>query len=946
MFDIFLDGLKKLIHSRLLPLAAVFVVMFVLLVNQIFNLQIVEGSKNAGTIEAQTKKDREIKSTRGNIYDRNGVLLAYNELANTVTLEDTGELKTNEEKNSMISKLIKLIERYGGTLATEYYIVLDEKGDFVFNGEENTTLRFKRDIYFKSSVSQLSEDQRNATAEEVYYYLKNGTKNNSMFGISDEYSLEESLKIISVRYSLLAASYTKYIPIPIANNVDDKTVAAVKENSGSMPGIDILQETNRVYNDSKYFSHIIGYTGLITQEAMEKFKEEGVADNYSVTDQIGKDGIEKVYEKELHGTKGNEEVLLNLNRTVLEILDREEAVAGNDIYLTIDSKLQKKYYSLIEKRLAGILLTKIHPGTDNGVEQGRDKITITIFDVYFALIDNNIIDIKAFTNDDATDLEKSVHKKFLTKQKDVFKQLDTLLAVKSKTSNSDTSKEMEEYLNYIYSLLIKENILLKQKIDTQDETYVNYANGKISLSEFLQYAIAKQWIDDSVLEIEGFSVVDEIYVVLVDYIKNILENDGIFNKKLYNYLVYSYKLSGTEICLLLFDQGVLKYNESDISDLKNGHISAYNFMTKKIKNLEITPAQLALEPCSGSLVVTDVNSGEVLALVSYPAYDNNKLANTMDSAYWNQLQVDKSLPMFNRTTSQKTAPGSTFKMVSAVAGLEEGVITPTEKIKDLGIFDKIVPSPRCHIYPRTHGSVDVAHAIEVSCNYYFYEMAYRLSTDSKGVFNNNRGLEKIGEYAEMFGLSGESGVELTEYTPQISDQDSVRSAIGQGTNNYTPVQIAKYITSIANRGKNYDLTIIDKIMSVDGEVVLENKAKANKKIEAKSSTWEAVQNGMNLVVNGSNSSINRLFKDLNVTVAGKTGTAQESTTKPNHALFVSYAPYEKPEISVISVIPNGYTSANAAELARDVYKHYYKSADDKEESEEVSTPEIAGGITD
>jgi penicillin-binding protein 2 len=371
---------------------------------------------------------------------------------------------------------------------------------------------------------------------------------------------------------------------------------------------------------------------------------------------------------------------------------------------------------------------------------------------------------------------------------------------------------------------------------------------------------------------------------------------------------------------------VLEYNEGDITKLSNGSISAYNFIIDKIKALEITPAMLALEPCSGSLVVTDVKTGDVLALVTYPSYDNNKFAGKIDYDYYMQLYNDKSSPMINRPILQRTAPGSTFKMVTAFAALEEGVVTPEEKIRDLGIFDKVTPPAKCHIYPSSHGSVDIADALKVSCNYFFYEMGYRLSYDS-GKFSEQTGLSKLAKYATLFGLNETSGLELDEAEPKISDKDSVRSSIGQGSNVYTPVQLARYITTLANRGTCYDLTLLDRIVDKEGKVHA-NTAKVNHTLaNVSDTTWNAVYNGMYNVVNAPGGSVYNLYKDFGVTVAGKTGTSQISKVNPNNALFVSFAPYQDPQISVTAVIPNGYTSSNAAELSKDIYKVYFKLDD-------------------
>jgi penicillin-binding protein 2 len=195
----------------------------------------------------------------------------------------------------------------------------------------------------------------------------------------------------------------------------------------------------------------------------------------------------------------------------------------------------------------------------------------------------------------------------------------------------------------------------------------------------------------------------------------------------------------------------------------------------------------------------------------------------------------------------------------------------------------------------------------------------------------------------MFGFSKPSGVELPENDPQISDEDPIRSAIGQGTHAYTAAQLSKYITTIANRGVSYDLTLLEKIVDKDGKIVVDNKAKVDQKLTGiKQSTWDNIQQGLYSVVNVAGGSVynNGLYRNLGVTVAGKTGTSQISKFVPNNALFVSYAPFEKPEISITTIIPNGHTSGNATELTRDIYKLYYNLGDhDKLVDKNVTLPE-------
>lgn len=924
-----MNWLKNMSKSRLFPISVIFVVLFSLLIRQLFSLQIINGESYTKTSNYRNEKTRQLKSTRGNIYDCNGELLAYDELSYSVVIEDMSSLETSAEKNAMLYNLIQIIEEHGGMIESDFCIALNEEGNLQYTVDGNSLVRFKKDIYSLNTSDKLTDEQTSITAEQLFDYIRYSTDIDSpRFLIDEAYTKEDALKIMSIRYTIFMNRYRSYAQSIVSTNVNNEIVAAIKENSADLPGVEILTETHRVYNHSEYFAHILGYTGAIKTEDFTALEETGEAEKYTDNDQIGRSGLEKEYESYLHGKKGTETLVVNESKKVLSVKERIEPVAGNDLYLTIDAELQEKCYNLLEEELANILLSNIVNSMSTGTKgTSADGIKIPIYEVYYALINNNTIDMKALADSNATELEKSVYKKFLQQQKAVLNSLDNTLASNYKKSNRASGSEMEEILDYIYSLLIEKGILVSSSIDREDSIYIDYSNNKASLSEFLQYALASNWIDLSKLEIgDEFYSTQELYAKLVSFIKEILKNDTTFSKKIYRTLIYNYKLSGKEICLLLFDQDVLKYDEKAIAALKSGTTSAYTFIRNKIKNLEITPAQLALEPCSGSIVVTDPETGDVKALVSYPGYDNNKLANHIDSDYYNYLESSLSYPMINRPLQQRTAPGSTFKMISSVAGLSEGVLGLHEKIATKVVFGKADLNPRCWS-SSSHGNIDITDAIQVSCNYFFYEVGYRLSLDNNGNYNSNKGLAALKKYASLFGLDAKSGIELSEYSPNISDKDSVRSAIGQGTHNYTPAQLARYVTTVANRGTCYDLTIIDKIKDTEDNILLDNKANVHSNIDISNSIWDAVQSGMYKVVNGPKSSISSMFKELgSIKVAGKTGTAQESKMKPNHALFVSFAPYENPELAAAVVIPNGYTSSNAAKLARNIYQYYFKGS--------------------
>lgn len=955
MIDTILEKLKALISSRILPITLIYLLLFGVLVHRLFSLQIVQGEEYQEKSTATDTKEVDVPATRGNIYDSNGVLLAFNEITYSVTLMDTDSISDNKTLNAMLNKIVHIIEKNGDSINIDFGLAIDENDNITFTKEGNALKSFKRDVYALSSVNNLTEEQLNSTAEEVFDYLRFDTSSNSLnFDIGNEYSKQEAYKIMAIRFKKYLNSYNNAVALDIADNVSDATVTAIKEYSGDLPGLDIEMRTNRKYTDKYAYSmaQILGYTGAISDElwATMKTEEDGRSNIYSKSDQIGKTGIEADFEKYLHGDKGTNTVTLNSDNKIESSTTNKEAIGGSDVYLTIDAELQQACYELLEKELAGILLTKIHANDNETIKKGNStEQVIPIKKVYFSLIDNEILDVKRFSSSDASSTEKKVYNKLEDRRTAVFNKLRSILSYSSPDNTKDQSDEYQEYLSYLYNYLTKHKILLTNVMDKESNIYKDYSAGTITLSEFLQYALGNEWINRQIFsDPNGYYDSQEIYEALLDYVVQELTEDIDFNKLLYKYMIYDKKVTGEEICLLLFDQNVLKYDEKAIDNLKRGSISAYRFMRDKISNLEITPGQLALNPCSGSIVLTDVNTGNVKAMVSYPGYDNNKLANRIDSAYYSKLLASDSYPLINRPIQQMTAPGSTYKMLSSIAGLEEHITTPNREIHDHVVFDKITPSPKCWIGSGGHGDVNVSEALMVSCNYYYYELGWELGLKNNN-YNDELTLKTFSKYASMFGFGAPTGIELqSEYISKISDQQGIRTAIGQGTNNFTPASLAKYVTGLANKGTVYDLSIVSKVVDINGETILQNKPKVFEEITSISNTnWDAVLKGMEMVVNGERSSIKKLFQDLDFTVAGKTGTAQENKNAPDHALFVSYAPYEDPKISVTTVIPNGYTSGNAVELARDVYKYYFNEKDREDLlKEKVSSPELSNALHD
>ncbi len=926
-------GVKRVITSRIFALAVIFICMFAGLVVRLFNLQIVQGEEYMRKYESKILRTAYTTGTRGNIYDRNGVVLARNELAYSVTIQDTGIYTTDQSKNLMILELVRILDRQGETIQGDLPVAIDQNGDFVFTtSSETARLRFLRDFYGRRSVSELDDEEgkysSNVSARDVFEMTKEKFKIGQMEddkGNPLVLADDEALKVGIIRYSLSLTAYTSYKTTTIASNVSENTVVDISEHMAQLQGVDIAESTVRIYEDALYFAPIIGYTGKVSsEEQLEELRQRD--ESYELNDIVGRIGIEATQEDKLQGKKGVQNMYVDSRGRVLKVLDdATEPEAGSNIYLTLDRELQIGIYHLLEKHLAGILTDRL-VNREVTEDENRDssKKKIPVKDAYYQLINNNVLSLKAMEREDAGAVEQEILRKFVASRQQILSNMRGQLADPNAPPISALPEDMKAYMLYVYSYLSSDtvDILQRSRIDSESPEAVAWKEESISLREYLYHGIAQDWIDTTKLPVDNkYSNADDSFQALVDYVMAELEQDTQFTKRIYRYLINQDIITGRELCMALYSQNILPYDGEQMGLLgAGGEDYAFSFLIDKINNLEITPAQLALDPCTAGCTVTDVNTGKVLALVTYPSYNNNMLSGTVDAAYFSQLNEDLSLPLYNNATQVVKAPGSTFKPITAIAALEEGMVNTTDEIECTGIYEEVFPTIKCWINPGRHGKLDVSGALENSCNYFFSEVAHRLSTNEEGVYSTDRGLEVIREYASKFGLDHPSGIEIAESSPKLSTEDPERSAMGQGTNAYTNVQLSRYVTALANRGKVFELSLIDKVTSSDGTVVEDHVPQISSLVEIADTTWDAVQSGMRRVITDSSSK--RIFRDLEVEIAGKTGTAQENT-RANHAFFISYGPYASPEISVTVNIPYGYSSANAATIAKSVYRFYY-----------------------
>lgn len=360
---------------------------------------------------------------------------------------------------------------------------------------------------------------------------------------------------------------------------------------------------------------------------------------------------------------------------------------------------------------------------------------------------------------------------------------------------------------------------------------------------------------------------------------------------------------------------------------------------------------------SGSVVVLDCQTGEVLAMVNYPNYDTNLFVNGISSSDWNKLSNDSLKPMYNRAISGTYAPGSTYKMLVGLVGLQTGKFTVDEKYLDTGIY-QYGYHPKCWKFSEngtTHGWVNVSDAIKGSCNIYFYEVGRRV------------GIAEIVKWSKEFGLGRKTGVELPQEAigeiagADLKSEDGLKSpwylgdtlsaAIGQSSNSYTPVQMANYISAIANGGKLNKVSIIKEVkdettlVSVPASEVEKNSNEYTgvnfepKDLQINKEYLNAIKEGMLSVTNESGGTANIVFKNSNITVAGKTGTSQV-TSGSNNGIFVGFAPYEKPKIAVVAVIEHGEEGTYTANVVKPIMEEYFNiSTADKSNEKEVNVVE-------
>lgn len=677
---------RKSINFRYNIMTVFTYVIGIILIVQLFNLQIVHGAKYREQSNTRLTRESVLEAARGEILDRSGNVLVNS--GQKFNLELYKTKIDNHTLNQTILNIIQTLEKYQISYTNSFPINIEP---FQFTIEGQSLVNWKKS-------NGLEEE---CTPEEAFYEFR------------DKYKIEsndiiEIRKIISIRYAIAKEGYSSTKSITIAKDIPRELVAEFSENSDIYSGVNIAVQPTRKYTSGNLASHILGYATKISDQEYQEKK-----DTYDQNDIIGKTGIEYIFEEYLRGKKGIKQIDMTVDGMITDEVIEEEAIAGSNVILTIDSKLQQ----ISESALAA-----------------------------------NIEKIKS----------------------------------------------------------------------------------------------------------GGFGTV---------------------------------------------------YNAT-----------------------------------GGSCVVMNVKTGELLSLASYPDYNPQSFTDGISQEEWNSYNNNASHPLLNKGIQSAYAPGSTFKMVTAIAGLESGNISLTEKIKDTGVYEKYGGKWNCWYYTdyhTGHGYLNVIGAIEKSCNYYFYETADRM------------GIDTLDKYARYFGLGRKTGVELPsedtgtlaskQYTDSIKASwnpgDTINAAIGQGYNKFTPIQMAKYISMIANGGNKIDVSIIKNIQKADGTDVPKeeidkfvNSKLGVKEVEQEEITLNpdyllAVKEGMKSVTSDEAGTAYVRFRDFNIEVGGKTGSAEAGVDAQGNDLvnawFVGFAPYDDPEIAVVVMVENGGHGNYTAEAVRDIMAEYF-----------------------
>ena len=685
---------------------------------------------------------------------------------------------------------------------------------------------------FNSSRDDLTIEQKNVSADEAFQYIVDTT-----FELPKTESIDTLLLMAQVRYAIFCGRWDPTAPILIAKNISDKTQAAIMERRSDFDGFVVEKQYTREYPEGELFAHIVGYASHINSFELEEKSQLG----YTAEDIIGKTGIELEYENSLRGKDGVMRIELDGdtgNRVNEVTLFPSEQ--GNSIFLTIDRDLQEQAYNALYNQIKSLLIQKITGISSKA--SAKEGETYSVIDVFCALLDNQFLPISLIENSEEF---------YANALKELYDQQSEGHLSYLKTLILDSNTEFRYYSGIqqdIYNLMIesmRDNGHLSYDYQNDEDFYSIYASGNMPTRDFFEYCLNSDYLSKDVYNLSDFDteIDTKISAILSSEFDNLRRNNE-YKKRIYKYILENHLYSEEAFLYLLYEEELLSNADGSREAVFSGTISTLDCILQKINMDEITPSDLNLDPCSGSIVLTDCNSGEVLAIASYPSFDPNLFLNS--SSYYNQIVLDNSGPLTFRALHEMRAIGSTYKMCTAITGLDLNYIDETTSIYDYYSYPNVnsITQPVCWS-EISHGDTNVITALDHSCNYFFYEVGFLLSDPKPNLeFDDRIGLKKMANYAEKLGLATKTGIEIGEGTPKTSDQDAIRSAIGQGTNAFSAANVNRYTCTLANGGYVYDLYLVDAIHSARGEVLYETLPNLSSNTSISQKIYNVVKQGI------------------------------------------------------------------------------------------------------
>ena len=927
----------KIVVRRMAGLIAAASVLIAVYVLRLIFLQLVNSDSFKAQATNTTDYNFTVTAARGDIVDSAGRRIAASTTSYNVVLSKL--LMGDEDLDTMLQRIVELLEAHGEKWNDSLLISEpDAAGHYSFTAQADSTGDQKALAAMKDSLGL----QQYATADDVMEKLVEDYK-------LEGYPFHWQRVLGGIHYEMQQQAFSNVNNFVMAENVSEVTVATIKENSLTMPGVEIVETSTRSYDEGGIIPHVLGRVGKITAEKWKVTDENGQTTyplrekGYNMNDMIGVSGLEAVYEDELRGKDGVETITRSSDGVIVGTAMTTVPEPGHTVQLTIDSAFQQAVDRALAKNIE--MINSTYNNSSSAKAAAGAVVVISTKDgsvlaaSNYPSYDQNLFatQYSQYSSDPGLPLLNRALQGLYTPGS-TFKPAVAVAALDSGVINRSSTV----YCNGVYTYYddyrpkctrhghsgnidvitaikwscniffydvgrrttsdVYDAYAYKMGLGTRTGVEVNEATGRLTTKKDSNYIAS---LDVQAAIGQGNTVVTPVQ--LATY-AGTLANRGV-----------RYRTHFVKAILDTNTGKVLQETQPEVMDVIEDRGDTFDLVRQ------------------GMIGVSETVSG----LKNYPSYDQNLFA-----TQYSQYSSDPGLPLLNRALQGLYTPGSTFKPAVAVAALDSGVINRSSTVYCNGVYTYYDDyRPKCTRHGHS-GNIDVITAIKWSCNIFFYDVGRRTTSD---VYD---------AYAYKMGLGTRTGVEVNEATGRLTTKkDSnyiasldVQAAIGQGNTVVTPVQLATYAGTLANRGVRYRTHFVKAILDTNtGKVLQETQPEVMDVIEDRGDTFDLVRQGMI----GVSETVSGL-KNYPVTIACKTGTPQRSETyyvgstrkHYTNTMMVAYGPAEDAEIALGSVIEYGGGGARAGNLVADIFDAYYAMKDGSLTLDETGAGETADTTAD